>query len=79
MSKTIQIRDVDDATYTTLRTRAARENMSLTAYVRNELAKLASGPTMAEWVERVTNRDWGVSGELIVQIQRELRDSEDGE
>lgn len=77
MGKAVQIRDVDDHTYRVLRTRAAAEGMSLTTYLRRELERLASAPTMAEWLSRATDRTWGVDGEEIVRVIREGRDGED--
>lgn len=53
MGKTIQIRDVDDHAYAVLRTRAAAEGMSLTAYLKRELERLATRATMAEWLVSV--------------------------
>jgi len=53
MGKTIQVRDVDDRAYTVLRTRAAVENLSLTAYLKRELEAAARLPTMAEWLAKV--------------------------
>ena len=76
MSHTIQIRDVDDETYTVLRTRAAAEHLSLTSYLRRELEKLASGPSLALWVQQATTRDWGVSHEAIMEAIRESRDED---
>jgi plasmid stability protein len=73
MPKTIQIRDVDDETHRVLRSRAAAEGLSLTAYLKRELDRMA-GPTMGEWIEKVTDRDWGVDREEIVRIIRESRD-----
>lgn len=76
MSHTIQIRDVDDRTYTVLRTRAAAEHLSLTAYLRRELEKIASGPSMASWVAQATDRDWGVPSDAIADTIREIRDED---
>lgn len=79
MSKTIQVRDVDDATYTTLRTRAARENLSLAAYLKRQLDDMASGPTMDELLRRADERratGMGVDRDTIVSVQREIRDAE---
>jgi hypothetical protein len=73
MSKVIQIRDVNDDTYRTLRTRAAAEGLSLTAYVRRQLDHLASLPSMAEWLSDATNRTWGVEDRAAVE--RALRES----
>jgi plasmid stability protein len=77
MSRTIQIRDVDDTTYTVLRTRAAAAHLSLTAYLRNELDRLASGPSMGEWLNNVTARDWGLSHQAIGEVLREIRDEDE--
>lgn len=78
MSRTIQIRDVDDATYTALRTRAAAEHLSLTAYLRRELNNLATAPDVDDWFRRAANRDRGVSTEEIVRSVHEAR-AEEGE
>jgi plasmid stability protein len=53
MPKTVQIRDLDDATYATLRERAAADGLSLAQYLRRELTHLAALPTMAVWLDRV--------------------------
>lgn len=74
MSKTVQIRDVDDETYRVLRTRAAAENLSLTAYLKRELERLASGPTMAEIFVRSSRRDWGIDQDTIVRTIRAIRE-----
>lgn len=54
--KNVQIRNLDDATYETLRRRAASEGMSLAQYLRRELNHLAATPTMAEWMAGVDSR-----------------------
>lgn len=74
MPKTVQIRDLDDETYTVLRTRAAAENLSLAAYLRRELDRMAAGPTMAEWLAEATDRDWGVDRDTIVETIRDVRE-----
>ena len=51
MPKTVQIRNVDDATYDKLRSRAKASDLSLTQYLRRELERLAEErTTMAEWL-----------------------------
>lgn len=74
VSKAVQIRDVDDQTYATLRARAASEGMSLGSYLRRELHRLASGPNMTDWVCRSVNRSWGVDRESALEALREERD-----
>lgn len=56
MAKTVQIRELDDDVYTILRTRAAAEDLSLSQYLRRELTRVASAPTMAELLERADRR-----------------------
>ena len=81
MGRTIQIRDVDEHTYTVLRTRAAAEHLSLTAYLKRQLEAMTAGPTMAETLERADRRrarGVGVSGQAIVDAVREAREEGDG-
>ncbi|HWE88692.1 MAG TPA: hypothetical protein VG317_04430 [Pseudonocardiaceae bacterium] len=56
MGRTIQIREVDDQAHAVLRARAEAENLSLTAYLRRELERMANRPTMAELLERADRR-----------------------
>ncbi len=56
MPKTVQIRDLDDTTYETLRERAAADGLSLAGYLRRELTQMAAVPTMAEWLDRADER-----------------------
>lgn len=56
MPKTIQVRDVPDRVHRILKVRAAREGVSLSSYVRRELAKPAEIPAMREWMERARKR-----------------------
>ena len=48
----IQVRDVPDRVHGTLKSRAAREGMSLSDFLKRELARAAERPTMLEWLER---------------------------
>ena len=77
MGRIIQIRDVDDDDYTVLTAKAAAEGLSLTAYLKRELHQLAQLPSMAEWVERATDRDWGVSGADLEEVLCEVHEEED--
>jgi plasmid stability protein len=73
--KTIQIREVSDSTYRMLRTRAAAEGLSLTAYLRRQLDDLASRPTMAEWLSQVhRERLEPADTTSVVEVIREHRD-----
>ena len=77
MGRIIQIRDVDEVDYAVLTARAAAEGLSLTAYLKRELHQLAQMPTMAEWIEEATNRDWGVSRDVLAEVLREVRGEDD--
>lgn len=52
----IQIRDVPDDVHRTLKVRAAAQGTSLSAYVRNEVVRVARTPTREELDERIRSR-----------------------
>jgi len=56
MGVQITIRDVPEAVRDELASRAARERMSMQEYLKAELEKLASRPSMHAWLERVRDR-----------------------
>ena len=53
----LQVRDVPEATLKARRAQAAERGLTLSAYLRAELEKLAVRPTNAEIVERLARRD----------------------
>ncbi len=53
MPKTLQVRDVPERLHLRLKERAARRGKSLSAYVRDELERLASEPPLEEWIEEL--------------------------
>lgn len=74
MSKMIQVRDVPESVHTTLKSRAAREGMSLSDFIKRELERVAERPTMQEWLERTQNTKAIPSKRTPAQVIRELRD-----
>ena len=75
MSKMVQIRDVPDDVHRTLKARAAREGMSLSDFIKRELARTTERPSMQEWLER-TQQAKPISSKLSpAEVIRELRDS----
>lgn len=52
----VQVRDVPEATVNALKARAAEQGLTLTAYLRMQLDRLATRPTNAEIVERMARR-----------------------
>jgi antitoxin FitA len=70
----IQIRDVPDTVHGTLKSRAAREGMSLSDFLKRELELVAERPTMQEWLERTQQAKPIPSRRTAAQVIRELRD-----
>lgn len=64
---TIQIRDVPEATYETIRLRARRAGQSIQAFMRDQVIAFASQPTKAEAVaaiEATLGRDNRPDGDI---------------
>ena len=74
MSKMIQIRDVPESIHRILKSRAAREGMSLSDFIKRELERVAERPTMKEWLERTRHAKPIRSRRTAAQVIRELRD-----
>lgn len=78
MPKNVQIRNLDDATYESLRRRAAADNLSLAQYLRRELNRLATTRTMAEILDEADARrarHGGVSREAMEEAIEDMRAS----
>lgn len=75
MSKMVQIRDVPEQVHRTLKARAAREGMSLSDFIKRELARAAERPSMLEWLERTRRAKPLQAKRSAAQVVRELRDS----
>ena len=73
----VQVRDVPDATVRILKAKAAERGLTLTAYLRAELDRLAARPTNAEIVERLArrNRRGGPTVADTVEEIRRLRET----
>jgi hypothetical protein len=71
--KTIQIRDVDDNVYAALSRRAAEAGITVPDLLRREAARLASRPTVEEWLARTRRRPSGITRAQIVEALDELR------
>jgi hypothetical protein len=69
----VQVRDVPEATLRALKARAAERGLTLSAYLRGELDRLAARPTNAEITERLArrNRRGGPSvADTVAEIRR---------
>ena len=73
MPKTIQIRDVDDDVYAALARRAAEAGITVPDLLRREAARLASRPTVEEWLARTRRRPSGIAREAVLDALDELR------
>jgi plasmid stability protein len=74
MSKMIQVRDVPESVHGALKSRAAREGMSLSDFIKRELERVAERPTMREWLERTQQAKPIPAKRTAAQVIRELRD-----
>ncbi len=73
MSKTIQIRDVDDEVYAALSRRAAAAGITVPDLLRREAARLAARPTVDEWLARTRRRPSAITRAEVREALDELR------
>lgn len=66
MPRTIQIRDVDDEVYSGLARRAAEAGLSVPELLRQEAERIASRPSVEEWLDRTRRRSSSLSPTDIV-------------
>ena len=74
MSKMIQVRDVPDEVHGALKARAARSGMSLSDYVKRELQRSASRPSMEEWLAWTAQMQPIRSKRSAADVIRAMRD-----
>ena len=73
MPKTVQIRDIDDSVYEALRVRAAEFGLSVPEYLRQEAQRLATRPTVSEWLDRTRRRGSAPSSLEAIAALDEIR------
>jgi hypothetical protein len=56
MPRTVQIRGLDDHVYASLQRHAAEAGVSVPELLRAQATRLASRPTVAEWLARTSGR-----------------------
>jgi antitoxin FitA len=71
--KTVQIRDIDDETYAALRRHAASAGMTVPELLRREAARLASRPTVEEWLARTRRRSAPLTRREVTQALDDMR------
>jgi hypothetical protein len=70
----VQIRDVPEETLNAIKSRAAERGLTLAAYLRAELDRLATRPTNAEIVDRMARRSRH-GGPTVADTVAEIRKS----
>ena len=73
MPKTVQIRDIDDEVYLALTRRAAQVGLTVPEMLRREAARLASRPSVEEWLERTRRRPSSISRAEVLEAIDEVR------
>jgi hypothetical protein len=73
MPKTVQIRDIDDEVYAGLARRAAESGLTVPDLLRREAARLASRPSVDEWLERTRRRPSTISRAEVIEALDEIR------
>ena len=73
MLKMIQVRNVPDDVHREAKARAAREGLSLSAYVLRELERTLDVPTIEEALARLRSREPVESSMTSAEMIREIR------
>ena len=73
MPKTLQIRDIDDEVYKALVRRADEAGITVPELLRREATRLASRPTMREWLERTRGDGPSISRAEVIALFDEIR------
>jgi hypothetical protein len=75
MPKTVQIRNLDDKVYAALKRRAAEDGLSVPELLKREAERLASRPSMKEWLERVSRGPVNdrITPEHVLEVLDEIR------
>lgn len=73
MPKTVQIRDVDDDVYAALAKRAAEAGMTVPELLRRHATRLASRPSVSEWLDRTRRRSTDIAPDDVQEALDEAR------
>jgi plasmid stability protein len=73
MSKTIQIRDLDDDVYEALRQRGAEAGLTVPELLRREATRLAARLSVEEWLARTSRRPSGIERADVLAALDESR------
>ena len=73
MSKSVRIRDLDDEVYAGLARRAAERGVSVPELLRAEAARLASRPSVEQWLDRTRQRSSDLDRAQVLDALDEQR------
>jgi hypothetical protein len=73
MPKTVQIRDIDDAVYAALSRQAGEAGITVPELLRREASRLASRPSIEEWLARTRRRPSAISRVEVLEALDEVR------
>jgi plasmid stability protein len=73
MSKTVQIRDLDDEIYAALSRRAAEAGVSVPELLRVEATRLAARPSVTTWLERTRRQKSEITRSEVLAALDEQR------
>jgi hypothetical protein len=73
VGKTIQIRDLDDDVYRALVRRAAEAGVTVPELLRREATRLATRPTVEEWLARTRRRPVAITNAEVLAALDEQR------
>lgn len=73
MPKTVQIRDIPEDVYAALAKRAAEAGITVPDLLRREAARLASRPSVDEWLERTRRRPSSITRREVLDALDDLR------
>ena len=73
MPKTVQIRDIEDDVYAALARRAGDAGLTVPELLRREVARLASRPSVDEWLERTRRRPSAISRAEVIEALDDIR------
>ncbi len=73
MSKTVQIRDLDGDVYAALAIRAAEAGLSVPELLRREATRLASRPTLEQWLQRTRRRPSRITTAEVLDALDDIR------
>jgi len=73
MPKTIQVRDIDDVVYAALARRGGEAGLRVPDRRGREAARLASRPTVEEWLARTRRRPSAITRAQVIEAVDELR------